>query len=203
MIYYITYFLTKAISFIYFPRRIYGREHIPAQGGFIIASNHVSNLDPVVLGISAVRRINFMAKIELFQKQPLGFILKELGAFPVKRGEADLWALKEAIKRLKKGMPVLIFLEGTRRIGDAPPQAQPGIGFLAVKSGVPVIPVFISGTQKVMPPGSRSWTRNPVSVRYGPPVVFDPKAPYEVIADTILQSIYRIPISGQKLANSP
>ena len=196
MIYYLTYFFTRAVSFFYFPRRIYGREHIPATGGFIIASNHVSNLDPVVMGISAMRRINFMAKIELFQKKLLGFILKELGAFPVRRGEADLWALKEAIKRLKKGNPVLIFLEGTRRVGDAPSQAQPGIGFLAVKSGVPVIPVYISGTEKVMPPGSRSFTRNPVSVRYGPPVVFDPKAPYEAIADAILQSIYRIPASG-------
>ncbi len=198
MIYYIVYFLTKVISFFYFPRRIYGREHISATGGFIIASNHVSNLDPVVMGISAIRRINFMAKIELFQKQkqPLGFILKELGSFPVKRGGADLGAIKEALKRLKKGAPILIFVEGTRRIGKAPFQAQAGVGFLAVKSGVPVIPVFVSGTAKVMPPGSRSWTRHPVSVRYGPPVVFDPKAPYEAIADTILQSIYRIPASG-------
>ena len=176
MIYYIVYFLTKAVSFFYFPRRIYGREHIPAQGGFIIASNHVSNLDPVVMGISAIRRINFMAKIELFQTQPLGFILKELGAFPVKRGEADLGALKEALKRLKKGAPVLIFLEGTRRIGNAPSEAQPGIGFLAVKSGVPVIPVFVSGTAKVMPPGAKSFTRGPVAVHFGPPVAFDPKA---------------------------
>ena len=192
MIYYLTYFFTKAVSFFYFPRRVYGKEHIPAKGSFIIASNHVSNLDPVVLGISTTRRINFMAKIELFQKQPVGFILKELGAFPVKRGEADLGALKEALKRLKKGTPVLVFLEGTRRIGNAPSQAQPGIGFLAVKSGVPVIPVFVSGTEKVMPPGSRSFTRNPVAVHFGPPVNFDPKAPYETIADTILQSIHRI-----------
>ena len=194
MIYYIVYFLTKFISFFLFPRRMHGTGHIPAQGGFIIASNHISNLDPVVLGISCIRRINFMAKIELFakKKEPLGFILKKLGAFPVKREEADFGALKEAIKRLKGGKPVLIFIEGTRRISDEPSKAQPGVGFLAVKANVPVIPVYIEGTQKVMSPGCKKLTRHPVHVRFGPPVQFNPQAPYEVISDTILQHIYKI-----------
>ncbi len=192
MIYYITYFLTKILSFIYFPRRIYGREHLPANGGFIIASNHISNLDPVVMGISAFHRINFMAKYELFQKQPLGFFLRELGAFPIKRGTGDFGAFKESIKRLKKGTPILVFVEGTRRIGDTPSHAQPGIGLLAVKSGVPVIPVYINGTEKAMPPGAKFFTRHLVSVRYGPPVKFDPQAPYTTIADAILQDINRI-----------
>ena len=152
----------------------------------------MSNLDPVVLGISSLRRINFMAKVELFRKEPLGFILKKLGAFPIKRGEADLGALKEAIKRLKAGNPVLIFVEGTRRIGDEPSKPQAGVGFLAVKSQVPVIPVFLENTQKVMPPGSKFFIRNKVAVRFGPPVVFDPQQPYETIADTILSAIYSL-----------
>ncbi len=193
MIYYIVYFLTKFVSFFCFPRRIYGMEHFPRHGGFILASNHISNLDPVVLGISVLRRVNFMAKDSLFKKQPLGFILKKLWSFPVKRDQADLGALKEALKRLKRGTPVLMFVEGTRRIGDAPSLAQPGVGFLAVKAGVPVVPVRVSGTEKAMPPGSRSLTRHPVSVRYGPPVVFNAQDSYENIAQTILQSIDRIP----------
>ena len=192
MIYYIVYFLTKLVSFLYFPRKIYGHEHIPDSGGFIIASNHVSNLDPVVLGISCKRRINFMAKYELFQKQPLGFILTKLGAFSVKRGEADFGALKEAVKRLRKGKPVLIFIEGTRRIGDVPSQAQAGIGFLAVKANVPVIPVYLEGTQNVMPPGSKIFTRNPVTVRFGPPVAYNREDPYQAIADAILKNIYSL-----------
>ena len=196
MIYYITYFLTKAVSFFYFPRRIHGMEHVPAEGAFILASNHVSNLDPVVLGISVPCRVNFMAKDTLFKKQPLGFFLRELWAFPIRRETADFGALKEALKRLKKGRPVLVFVEGTRRIGDTPSTAQPGVGFLAVKAGVPVIPAYVSGTEKAMPPGSRSFTRGPVIVRYGPAVVFDPKDSYEAIAGTILQAIYRISASG-------
>lgn len=192
MVYYIVYFLTKFVSFFCFPRKIYGHEYIPRAGGFIIASNHVSNLDPVVLGISCLRRINFVAKEELF-KGFLGWVLPKLGAFPIKRGEADLGAVKEALKRLRKGKPVLIFVEGTRRLEGASSQAQAGIGFLAAKSGLPVIPVFVDGTQKAMPPGSKFPVRKPVSVRFGPPVQFDPQAPYQAIADHILQDIYSIP----------
>jgi len=191
MVYYFVYFLTKIVSFFLFPRTIYGQEHIPAKGGCIIASNHVSNMDPVVLGVSCVRRINFMTKDSLF-KGFLGWVLPKLGSFPVKRGEADFGALKEATKRLKKGKPVLIFIEGTRRIGDEPSQAQAGAGFLAVKANVPVIPVYLDGTQKVMPPGSKFPSRRPVTVRFGPPVQFDPQSSYQQIADTILKAIYSI-----------
>ncbi len=192
MIYYIVYFLTKFVSLIYFPRKIYGREYIPEKGGFIIACNHVSNLDPVVMGISCKRRISFMAKYELFQKQPLGFILTKLGAFSVKRGEADFGALKEAVKRLKKGKPVLIFIEGTRQTGEVPSKALPGVGFLAVKANVPVIPVYINGTQDVMPPGSKTLTCKSVTVRFGPAVQHDPKDTYEQISDKILKDIYNL-----------
>ncbi len=190
MIYYIIYFLTKLLSVIYFPRKVSGHEHIPRFGGFIIASNHVSNLDPVVLGISSLRRINFVAKIELFRKQPLGFILTKLGAFPIKRESADLGALKEAIARLKRGKPVLVFVEGTRRIGNTKPTAQSGVGFIAVKANVPVIPVYIEGTQNVMPPRSKFFKRNPVTVRFGPAVSFDVTESYDVIAQKILDDIY-------------
>ena len=192
MIYYIIYFSTKIVSFFFFPRKVYGHEFIPREGGFIIASNHVSNMDPIVLGISCLRRINFVAKYELFQKQPLGFILPKLGAFPIKRDSADFGALKEAISRLKKGKPVLVFVEGTRRIDDAKPVAQSGVGFMAVKAKVPVIPVYIEGTQNVMPPGAKFFKRKPVTVRFGPPVSFDTTQSYEVIAQKILGDIYAL-----------
>jgi 1-acyl-sn-glycerol-3-phosphate acyltransferase len=192
MVYYIVYFLTKFVSFFCFPRKVHGWEHIPSKGGFIIASNHVSNLDPVVLGISCKRRINFVAKDSLF-KGFLGWVLPKLGAFPIKRGAADLGALKETLKRLKQGNPVLVFVEGTRRIGDAVPKAESGVGFLAVKSGLPVIPVYVDGTQNAMPPGSKRISRQSVTVRFAPPVVIDPKAEYAAIAQDILQAIYSIP----------
>src|SRR5271156_1010312 len=132
MIYYITYFLTKILSLVYFPYKTQDAKNIPRQAGFILASNHISNLDPGVLGICSVRRLNFMAKIELF-KGLLGFFLTHLGSFPVKRGESDFGAMREAIRRLKNGRVILIFVEGTRRIGNEPSKAQAGVGFLAMK----------------------------------------------------------------------
>src|SRR5579863_3703731 len=142
MIYYFTYFGTKVLSWAYFPYKAYQTGNIPRHGAFILASNHISNLDPVVLGICSVRRLNFMAKVELF-KGLLGFVLTRLGAFPVKRGESDFGAMREALKRLKIGRVILIFVEGTRRIGNEPSKAQAGVGFLAMKSGVPIVPVFL------------------------------------------------------------
>jgi 1-acyl-sn-glycerol-3-phosphate acyltransferase len=191
MIYYIIYFLTKAISWLYFPFTAHHTSKIPRQGAFILASNHISNLDPVVLGICSVRRLNFMAKIELF-KGALGFVLTRLGSFPVKRGGSDFGALKEALKRLKNGRVILIFVEGTRRIGNAPSKAQAGVGFLAMKSGVPIVPVFLKGTNQVMAPGTKFFKRGPVSATFGEPFFINDDPSYEDASQRILDKIYAL-----------
>jgi len=191
MIYWIVYFLTKVVSWIFFPFTAYQTARIPRQGAFILASNHISNLDPVLLGICSVRRLNFMAKIELF-KGVLGFILTRLGSFPVKRGEADLGAMKEALKRLKNGRVVLIFVEGTRRIGNATPKAQAGVGFLAIKSGVPIIPVYVKGTNQVMAPGTKFLKRGPVTATFGEPFFVNDAPSYEEASTRILDKIYAL-----------
>jgi 1-acyl-sn-glycerol-3-phosphate acyltransferase len=192
MIYYITYFLTKfATSPLFFPFRAYQTEKIPRQGAFILASNHISNLDPVLLGVCSVRRINFMAKAELF-KGLLGFFLTHLGAFPVKRGESDFGAMKEALKRLKNGRVILIFVEGTRRIGYEPSKAQAGVGFLAIKSGVPIVPVYVRGTNQVMAPGTKFFKRGPVSATFGEPFFVHDAPTYEQASQRILDKIYAL-----------
>ena len=191
MIYYITYFLTKVLSWVYFPFTAYHTERIPLKGGFILASNHISNLDPVVLGISSVRRLNFMAKVELF-KGALGYILPRLGAFPIKRGESDFGALREALRRLKAGCVILIFVEGTRRIGNEPSKAQAGVGFLAMKSRVPVVPVYLQGTNQVMAPGTKFFKRGRVLVTYGEPFSVLNATSYEEASQRILDKIYAL-----------
>ncbi len=191
MIYYFVYFVTKVISWIYFPFTAYQTPRIPRQGAFILASNHVSNLDPVLLGISSVRRLDFMAKIELF-KGVLGFVLTRLGAFPVRRGEADFGAMREALRRLKEGHVILIFVEGTRRIGNEPSKAQAGVGFLAMKSKVPIVPVYVQGTNKVMAPGTKFLKRGPVSAIYGEPFFVNDASSYEEASQRILDKIYAL-----------
>lgn len=191
MIYYFTYFFTKFLSFLFFPRRVIGWEDVPAHGAYILASNHISNLDPVVMGISTPRRLHFMAKIELFKNPLVGWWLKQLWTFPIKRGEADFGALKESLKYLKKGDPVLVFPEGTRRIDKAikPP---PGSGFLAMKSGAPVVPVYVRGSDKAMPPGSKFFKRSLVTVTYGKPFYVDNCPSYEAASQRILDEIYKL-----------
>ena len=191
MIYYFTYFGTKVLSWLYFPFSAYQTSKIPRQGAFILASNHVSNLDPVLLGICSVRRLNFMAKIELF-KGLLGFFLTQLGAFPVKRGESDLGAMREALKRLKAGRVILIFVEGTRRIGNEPSKAQAGVGFLAMKSRVPIVPVYVKGTDRVMAPGTKFFKRGPVSATFGEPFFINDDPSYEDASQRILDKIYAL-----------
>ncbi len=143
------------------------------------------------MGICSVRRINFMAKIELF-KGALGFILTRLGSFPVKRGEADFGAMREALRRLKEGRVILIFVEGTRRIGNEPSKAQAGVGFLAMKSGVPIVPVYVQGTNQVMTPGTKFLKRGPVSATFGEPFFVSDAPTYEEASRRILDKIYAL-----------
>ena len=132
-----------------------------------------------------------MAKIELF-KGLLGYILTRLGSFPVKRGESDFGAMREGLRRLKKGRVILIFVEGTRRIGNVPSKAQAGVGFLAMKSGVPIVPVYLQGTNKVMAPGTKFFKRGPVSATYGEPFFVTDAPTYEEAAQRILDKIYAL-----------
>ncbi len=192
MIYYFTYFFTKFLSFLFFPRRVVGWYHIPPQGAYILASNHISNLDPVILGISTLRRVHFMTKIEMFKHPFVGWWLKKLWAFPVKRGEADFGALKEALKCLKKGHPVLVFPEGTRRMDHKPLEPQPGTGFLALKSQALIVPVYVKGSDVALPPGAKFFKRSLVTVIYGKPFMVSNSPSYEAASQKILDEIYKL-----------
>lgn len=192
LIYWIVYFGTKFLSFLFFPVEVIGRENIPREGAFLLASNHVSYLDPMVMGIVTGRRINFMAKDELFLNPILGYILKKLWAFPIKRNTADKKALRECLHRISQGLPVLLFPEGTRHGNPGEKKIEAGVGFLALKANVPVVPVYIDGSQKVLPPGSRFPRRNKVYVRYGPAMTFSPGDDYQSIAQAVMDAIWRL-----------
>lgn len=174
-----------------------GRENIPKKGGFIIASNHVSYLDPVMVGIASPRKLNYMARHDLFLNPLFSKWLFSVGAFPVKRKTADISALKEAIKRVKEGKGLLLFPEGGRvesiAINKRP---EPGVGFLTARLNVPVIPVFVKGSEKAFPRGARFFKSKKVSVYFGKPIHIDTKMPYQGIADAIMADI------GQLAKNS-
>jgi len=149
--------------------KVLGGENIPKKGAFILASNHKSHLDPMVIPISLNRKISFLAKESLFKGKFLGWLLPKLEAYPIKRESSDFRALRGVFKRLRSGMPVLIFPEGTRVVDEKERQIQPGIGLIVQKSKVPVIPIYISGTSKVFPPKSKKLKRHLVTVKFGKP----------------------------------
>ena len=183
--YWFTTGLAAVACFIFYPCRVYGRDNIPKKGGCIYASNHESNVDPVLLPVVSPRRMRFMAKEELFRNPVLGWMIRTGGGFPIRRSSADRGALNEFIHQLELGYPVLIFPQGTR--GGT--RIQAGVGFLAVTSGVPVVPVYIEGTAKVLPKGAKFPKRTSVSVTFGKPFTLPKDLPYAEAAQKVMEQI--------------
>jgi 1-acyl-sn-glycerol-3-phosphate acyltransferase len=142
-----------------------GREHVPRSGGLIVASNHVSWLDPPLVGTAAVRELHFLAKEELFRPPVFGSVIRTFNAIPIRRGMADLSGMARAIDVLKRGRALVMFPEGTRaRQGELLP-ARPGVGMLAVGSGADIVPCFITGSDR-----PKQWVlhRGALRVSFGP-----------------------------------
>ena len=148
-----------------------GREHIPGHGPAIVASNHRSFFDPLIIATMTRRPMYYVAKHELFDLHPLvGWLLSALGAFPVHRGNGDQDMIATAKKLLARGELVLIFPEGTRNRPGPLGRPRRGVGRLVLESGAPMIPVAIFGTDAIR----RGWRLRPhkVRVRAGRPLLF-------------------------------
>ena len=192
MIYFITYWTANLFLRVALKFKVFGQRNIPRQGAFLFASNHVSNLDPVIMGSVCTRKTAFFAKEELFQKKILGWWLKGCWAFPVRRGKGDRAALKQAIDLLKNGRPLVFFPQGTRVRTGEQENVFPGAGFLVAKTGVPVVPVYIHGSDKAMAPGTKKIRRAEVNVHIGEPVSFPEGRSYEEISQGIMDAIYKL-----------
>lgn len=197
MIYTICRFICMVLCKIMLRLEAHGRENIPKSGGFIVASNHVSYLDPVIVGVSCPRKLNYMAKEDLFDDRLFSGLLFSVWAFPVKRNSADLSALKEAMRRVKAGKGLLLFPEGRRNDPDgffSSEKPQPGIGFLAAKLGVPVIPAFVKGSEKAFPKGSKFIRPAKAHVYFGKQITIERGLPYQDIAEKIMENIRHLSI---------
>jgi 1-acyl-sn-glycerol-3-phosphate acyltransferase len=151
--------------------RFDGTENVPA-GGAVLAGNHVSYMDPVVLWCGAPRLVHFMAKRELWESRFLRWALPRVGAFRVNRGEPDRGAIATATDLLKSGELIGVFPEGTRSSegAEALGDAHGGAAFLALRAGVPIVPVGLAGTEKVWPRGQKFPRLRRVAVAFGRPV---------------------------------
>ncbi len=131
-----------------------GAENVPAEKSLLVCSNHISNWDPILIGVAFDRQIRFMAKKQLFKIPLLSSLVKSFGAFPVNRGSADPTALKTAIQLLKDGEAVGVFPQGTRYMGTDPKKSEikNGAGMIAYRSGADVLPVAIkTKNYKILP----------------------------------------------------
>ena len=178
---------------IFFGLRVVGRENIPAKGGFILAGNHVSYLDPPAVGSGCLRSVHFMARHDLFKIPVLGWWLRSVGVFEVKRESADVSAMKQAIRCLKNGEGLALFPQGRRSgIENLEQDIQAGVGFIAQKSAVPVVPVFVKGTEKALPKGARFFKRALITVRFGKSIVIGKEMSYQDAAAWIAVEIKKL-----------
>jgi 1-acyl-sn-glycerol-3-phosphate acyltransferase len=213
--YYIARFAVILFFRVFTRWHVIGLENIPAEGGVLLVSNHLSNADPPLLSVTLKRDTLFMAKIELFRNPILGYIIYGFGAFPVHRGQLDRKALRHAEQALLDDKILVIFPEASRSKDAQLKKAFPGSAMIAVRKKSLIVPVAITGTEKVV---GLKWmlSRPVIQVRFGKPFTLpetNRKKTREVLEEStsivmhhiaeILPAEYRGIYSGKEKDNEP
>ncbi len=203
MFYRICQFLLYCIFKVWNRFELHGSENLPGPStGFILAANHVSYLDPPVLGGRIRRRLGFMAKERLFKIPVLGRMIVWLGALPI-AGDSEFKSMRVVIRALKEGKAVVIFPEGTRGAGEEFLEGQPGVAFLAHAAGVPIVPCYIEGTAKAWPRGQKAFRPAKIKVYVGAPIpvtdgrIEDKVSHYEKTARLVMDRIRELKTQSQ------
>ncbi len=187
-----TRFITSIYAYLFLRARSISCENVPGRGAVILAPNHFSFMDHFLMGCYIRRKVRFMAKSQLF-KAPMQFIYTHGGVFPVRRGARDVETFITAETILGRGGAITMYCEGGRsRTGKLSEQAKPGIGRLALKTGVPVVPIAIHGSSHI-----RNWKRlrfPKVTIQYGRAIQWDrvedpTKEQQQAVADAVLTEI--------------
>ncbi len=188
------YNFVKALANIIF-RLLYrlevnGKENISKEGRLVLCSNHINNLDPILISIVFPRQVCWMAKKQIFKSKILSYLLNKIGTFPVDREETDLSAVKNSLRVLKNDGVLGIFPEGTRVKEVNFENAKPGVALISIKAKSPVLPVYIEGNFRLF---------SKVKINFGKPIDFsqyyDKKLTtedYRLLSKDILKSIYSI-----------
>ena len=161
--------LSRVGANIFWKFRAFGLENIPRSGGVLLASNHQSFLDPVLIAMVLSREMHFMARRTLFRNPVLRVIIAGYNAFAIERDTADVKGVKEAIARLKAGNLLLVFPEGTRT-GDGSIAPMKSVGVIAARAAVPIVPVLIQGAYEVWPKGRVIPHLGRISLIFGRPM---------------------------------
>jgi len=172
MIYIMTKILANFILKVFFGFRVEGKNNIPKKAPYIVVSNHVSYLDPVVIGCSFPHKVSFMAKSELFKNFLGNWFLRSLGVFPIKREAVDISSIKQSIQILNDGKVLGIFPEGTRSRDGKFKGINKGVIGISVKAKVPIVPVCVEGTYEAWPAGQKFPKLHKIILKIGEPINF-------------------------------
>jgi 1-acyl-sn-glycerol-3-phosphate acyltransferase len=195
LFYKINYFLFGSIFRLFYGLKVYGVDRFP-KGAAIIAPNHVSNLDPPMVGVSCPEEITFLAKKELFKVPLLAWCIRHLNAYPVGDRGDDLHSIKLILHLLNEGKKIVIFPEGERTTNGQLTSIKPGIGMLALRSKAPIIPVYIHGNFEIWPIQNylpKLWGKT--TIIFGNPIDITPflalpkKEAQEAIANKVYSSL--------------
>ncbi len=160
----------KFFCILFFQPRTFNPTHIPKTGGFLLLSNHQSFVDPMFDATPIPRQCCFAARDTLFKIFFFGRFVHSFNAIPLKRGQADLTAMKTFIEKLRDGFGLVLYPEGTRTSDGKIAQIKPGFGLLARRANVPVVPVVIDGAFECWPRHKKLWRPHKVYVYYGKPI---------------------------------
>ena len=196
ILYYAGWSLTRVISKLLFRITVTGREHFPKEGGFILATNHRSYYDPLLVGSWAPREVYFFAKQELFKNRLFGNIITRTNALPVRRGSIDRNAIELSLNVIKKGFGLTIFPEGTRSKTEGFLDPKPGVGLIAMQALCPIIPGYVHASNNLR---DCLKGRDHLRISYGEPfpaswVSSFPsgKESYEAIALAVMERIRQL-----------
>lgn len=208
--------LTTRLTLLIWRPKVVGRENIPERGPVILASNHYSFVDSLIIPMVAPRRVAFIAKAEYFETKGVkGSLMKAfftgIGAIPVRRGDhrSAMDSLDQSLSLINSGGAFVIYPEGTRSLDGRLYRGRVGIGWLALKSGAPIVPVAVHGTRQVLPVGAKVPKIVPVSVTFGEPIdplkldlpgepVAENARARRAVTDAVIDEIQKL--SGQEYA---
>lgn len=191
------HYLSVLGSEMAFRGETYGAENLPAQGGFLLAANHASHLDPFLIGAQVPRQVTFFARKTLWKPGFIAWWLDAVGAIPVDRdGGSDVTAIKRVLQALKQEKTIIMFPEGTRSSTGALQSPKPGVGLFACRAQVPVVPTRIFGSFEAFGKSGSVKLGTPVTVVFGKPMApaeYDEpsagKERYQIASERIMRRI--------------
>lgn len=198
--YKIAWLISHQVTSLVYRCETYGEENVPTKGGFLLACNHASFFDPPAIGGNCPRELHFFARKTLFVGR-FGDLIRSLNSIPIDRdGDSDFAAFKQVFRTLKEGGGLLVFPEGTRTHDGKLQAGRKGVGLIACKAGVPVVPARIFGSFEAYSRHTKIPDWKPqMKICYGPPLLpkdYDPdsknKDRYQIAADIIMERIARL-----------